>query len=367
MESDRRPEGKDVREPRASCGLGLLGAGTLIAFLAHSLPWDASVIRPPDLAPVALWVADRDGQQVYALDADLIIARRFHCAWPLAVEPCRDGGVWVLRAGSDTHDAGDESNPSGPVDTGDPEDHGQRSGRSGSSDQLERWSAGGELLSAVALDRCIDLERSTEDDALVIEAATRSHAERALRVRSDGSVVSLYERPGLACIAHAGRAVALGTSTGTVLRVDPLASGSIVGERDLGGSLGDLAPGPEEGSLWALDVRGPRRLHLLDAQLGLRWSTRVELAALHIAAVPNEERVWLCDTLEPRVRRFGPEGQLELDLGGLSLAGLDRATAWLGGGVLLAAPGAILHLDARGQPRPGQGGFSYLVDVGRVP
>jgi hypothetical protein len=37
-----------------------------------------------------------------------------------------------------------------------------------------------------------------------------------------------------------------------------------------------------------------------------------------------------------------------------------------GGGVLLAAPGALLRLAADGRAAPGQGGFAFLTDVGAL-
>ena len=218
-------------------------------------------------------------------------------------------------------------------------------------------------LNHTRLAACTDLEVDERDEALVIESKTSSHPDRALRVRIEGSLFPLLELNGLTCVAPSHASVALGTAAGKVLRVDAQGSGAILAQAQLGGRIGDIARGPYGGTLWVLDVSGARRLYLLEADLSVRWSVPVGLRALHFAPVPNEERVWLADTVEPRVRRFGPSGWLELEIAGLPLVGMDRAAAWLHGGVLCAAPGAIVHLDADGHLQSGQGGFDFLTDV----
>jgi hypothetical protein len=283
-----------------------------------------------------LWAVDRDAHALYALDSDLIVTRTIPCGWPLQVSACRDGGVWVMRSGNGTPTFG---------------------GR------LDRRTAAGELITEVTLATCTDLDVNELDEALVIESKTVAHPDRALRVRIEGSIFPLFEMNGVTCVAPSQSSVALGTATGSVLRVDPHGSGAILSQTHLGGRIGDLARGPYPGTLWVLDVSGSRRLYLLDADLSVRWSVPVDLRASHFAPVPNAERVWIADTVEPRVRRFGPSGRLELDVSGLPLVGMDRATAWLDGGVLCAAPGAIVHLDGEGHLQPGQGGFDYLDDL----
>ena len=108
-----------------------------------------------------------------------------------------------------------------------------------------------------------------------------------------------------------------------------------------------------------------RRLLCLGPELELRWQVQLPIAAQHLGAPPGEERVWLADTSSPRVLRYGPGGALELDRAALPLSGLERALPWIDGAVLLAAPGAILHVDARGHLAPGQGGFNYLSALAR--
>ena len=105
----------------------------------------------------------------------------------------------------------------------------------------------------------------------------------------------------------------------------------------------------------------------MGADLEREWSAPTGLAALQLAPVPGAEQVWLADVSEPRVRRFGAGGVLELELDPAPLSGLQRGAADGSGAVLLTAPGALLAYDGWGAARPGQGGFTYLTDVARVP
>lgn len=322
--------------------LGLFGIGTTLTVGTALIPGASSTpIQPP--GAIAVWATDRDAHQVYGLDLDLILARSIPLGWPLEVEACDSGGAWVLRSGN----------------------AGTLTGH-----RLDRLSRAGELITEVTIHHALDLDTFQGEDALVIETPGGSHATtRVLRFHKEGSLFSLLEQAGLVCVAGSRDSVLAGTDSGAVLRIDPAPSGSvgvILAQVQLGGRIGDLARGPWPGSAWALDTSAARRLFLLDADLSVRWVANVGIAALHIAAVPGEERVWLADTATPRVRRFGPAGALEIDRRGLPLIGLDRAVAWREGGVLVAAPGAILHLDANGQTAPGQGGFNYLIDLARA-
>jgi len=325
------------RAPRAPHAFGWLGLGTLIATFVAALVdrGDADAAAVP--RATALWAADRDGSRVCTLDARLIVERSIPCREPLEVRACADGGAWVLRATRRV---------------------------AGGAHRLERWNADGDTLASVALDPCRALGTDDRDQALVIEARNASHAERAWRVARDGWLTPLAERDGLRCLAPWRDGVVLGTSSGELVCVDASARATLA--RESGGIVLDLARGPAPGTLWLLENRGSDRLALLDEQLAARCSIGVRIAAVHLAPVPGEERVWLCDSREPRVQRFGPHGTLELDLRNLPLAGLDRAVAWPDRGAVLAAPGALLHVDEHGRLAPGQGGFNYLVALDRA-
>lgn len=344
MQTNTRSTDGCAPRQRLVRGLGLFGAGATLA-VGSALIAEAAIGRrgggeSPPPGPVALWATDRDGGVVYGLDANLIVARQVQLAWPVEVEACRDGGAWALRAGN--------GSPAGTY-------------------RLDRIARDGSLVTEVTLGTCLDLAGLDGRDALVIELGSGpGGADRALRLETEGGLHVLLEAPGLLCVADSRGSVAVGTQAGGVMRLHPAANGAVLDRVQLGGQIGDLAPGPWPGSLWALDVTGNGRLVLLDADLSIRWSAPIGLRSLHLAPVPGEERIWIADTTEPIVRRFGPGGVLELDRQGLPLTGLDRAVAWSAGGVLLAAPGAILRLDAAGALQPGQGGFAFLVDLDGV-
>jgi hypothetical protein len=320
--------------------LGMLGVGTLVATLAAAIEERGEAEGAPRARPIALWVADRDSQRICALDSDLLVERSFACPHPLAVRARRDGGCWVLR--------------------------GERELAS-RAQRLERRNARGETVLTVGVDACAVLSETARDDALLIEIRNVSHSDRAWRVQEDGTMIPILEREGLACLAASSDDVVLGTTDGSLVRVDARRPGEIGLERRPGGRIIDLAPGPYEGTSWALEECQGIRLALLEQDLSVRWSVRVDLSAAHLAPIPGEERVWLCDALDPRARRFGPRGRLEIDARGLPLLGIDRAVAWSDGGAVIAAPGALLHLDGAGHLRPGQGGFEYLSDLDRPP
>lgn len=310
-----------------------LGVVTALAVSAARFP----PAGPSAPGPVAVWAVDRDASRVFGLDADLFVARRMHVDHPLDVEACRDGGLWVLRSAT----------PS-----------------ASSSHRLDRFGANGDLITELFVDRTLDLATLDGADALVIEATGGPHGEpQLLRVREEGSVTVMHVAVGLACVSGSRDSVLTGSSGGSVVRRDA-STGAALDLVALAGPILDLAEGGAPGGAFVLHGSSPRRLTLLDADLAVRWSVLAGVDALQVSPVRGEERAWLA--IGARVRRFGPQGALELDVGGLPLSSLDAVAPWLGGGALVAAPGAILRLDANGALQPGQGGFAWLADLGLV-
>jgi hypothetical protein len=230
-----------------------------------------------------------------------------------------------------------------------------------STTRLDRFDAQHSLVTELFLEPCTNLSTLEREDALVLEHV--NNTVRLSRVQSEGSLFPLLERPDILCVTGSRTTALIGTSTGTILRIDPH-TGTILAQAQLDGTIGDLAPGPSPGSAWALDTQG--RLFLLDASLSIRWATGISFPCAHIGAVPDEERVWIADTTSPRIRRYGPDGVVEIDRQDLPQGALDRTLPWIGGGVLALTPGAILHLDQHGALVPGQGGFAWLSDAARV-
>jgi hypothetical protein len=310
---------------------GWFGVGAALALLLTLMRDMQAGPAPP--GPVALWAADRDAQRVFGLDADLIVARRIAVDWPLQLEPTRDGGLWVLRSDD---------------------------GHASSSSRLDRFDANGALVTELFLESCADLSLLDGDEALVLERVNNSI--RLSRIRTEGSLFPLLDRPDLLCVSGSRASILLGTTTGTLLRVDAH-TGAILAQLQLDGTIGDIAPGPTPGSAFALDTQG--RLFLLDESLTIRWAAGVPYPSSHLGVVPDTERVYIADTSSPRVRRYGPSGVVELDVT-LPTSGLDRTLALSHNGALLLTPGAILHLDENGTLAPGQGGFAWLADAARV-
>ncbi|MBK7645214.1 MAG: hypothetical protein IPJ19_19580 [Planctomycetes bacterium] len=305
-----------------------------LAALGVALAFGA--LRRTELAPpgaIALWVADRDAGELYALDSELILAQRVALARPLDLVRSASGRLFVLRA---------------------------RSGTPG--EWLDEFDAQGRCLRELELRACLDLQLAGES-ALLVDAGPGSAMRHALRLDPDAGLLLLASAPALRCISPSLDSILLGTEDGRVER--RASDGSVVlANAALGGGVVDLAPTPEPGGVFALDGPG-RRLLCLAPDLGLRWQAPLPFEAAHLGVVEGEERVWLLEAGARRVLRYGPGGELELERDNLPLTGLTRVLPWNEGGALVAAPGAILALDARGHLAPGQGGFNYLVALAR--
>lgn len=329
--------------PSASASRGIpvlhrgLALSALGALLALALSPDGSAARTT--GSVALWVSDRDADQVHGLGADLVPLRTVTVAAPTEVEARADGGAWVLSAEG-----------GGPL----------------GAHRLVRLGADGTQLASTLFGPPLDLAVVDGEDALVVELGLAGLG-RLWRVAADGTAALVLEEPGLACASGSGTHVLAGTSAGEAILLARHVATPLARRALGGGPLGDVAPAEQAGAWWALDVGGSARLLRLAPDLTTAWSAPVGLHPLHLIEVPGEERVWIADTTAARVRRFGPGGTLEIDRHELRLSGLDRGASWLAGGLVCVAPGALLHLDAQGRPAPGQGGFRFLVDAARVP
>lgn len=322
-------------------GLGTFGFGVLLA------PWIG-----PGPKRVALWVADRDGNQLVGLDRDFLLATSSPLASPVRVEAMADGSAYALSAIS--------GNPIGP--------HG-----------LVHVDKEGGLQRVGLLGAGVDLAK-VGNQVFVVEMGLWGADSRVLRVElgmgvpgvvSQRSLVPFAVSPGAVAVgvqsgpgaANPELSVLVGSDTGRLTRYN--AGGALLQEvMGLAGEIGDVAPGPD-GGWWVLDVASPNRLLYLDRNLGLLWAVETGLHSESLAPVEGEPRVWIADTTEPLVRRFGPDGVLELSTSTVATdfsrgAGLSSGEFWV------ASPGAALRLDHHGAGLPGQGGFDYLVDLSSV-
>ncbi|MCY3000394.1 MAG: hypothetical protein NTV21_01095 [Planctomycetota bacterium] len=290
----------------------------------------------PASGPPHLWVADRDAGVLVGYDRDLLEVLRIAQDHPVELAVRVDRGLWVVNAG--------EGGSTGPH-------------------VLRRLDADGKLGCEVALEAVLDLETLEGRDALVVELRPGG-ARRVLRVADDGAIATVETSLDAFCVAGRRGQVLVGGQSGELRLHGP--GPTDLRERSFGGLIGDLAAGPEDGSWWVLDCQGgpnAHRLALLGRDLASRWQVSAGIAALHLAEVPGAEQVWLCDASGSFARRFGPGGVRELSYVPLPLVGADRGAARADGSVLFAAPGALVHLDAKGAPVPGQGGLEFAVDL----
>ncbi len=329
----------------ASAVRGLVKSGALwcaVAFmlsLSIALGWTRvhEAREPGAAARVAVWATDRDAGRVIGLDRDLLVAQSIAVRAPTEVEARPDGGAWVVSSL--------DADPLG-------------------RHQLLRLQFDGTVAARVPLGPSLDLFGDELGRALTVDLD--SGAERVALF--DAQLALLWQRhwPGAQCAAATPQSCLVGTAQGELLLFDLGSPTSAPLRTSFGGSISDVAPGPRADTWWALDAHGFCRIGLFDAQLGLKWWRNVGLHALHLAPVAQQERLWIADTTQPHVRRFGPAGVLEIDRADLPLGGLDRACGAPGGSALFAAVGALLRLDVQGQNAPGQAGFDFLVDVASV-
>lgn len=346
----RFPASRGIAGRLSIASASLARAATLVAALGVGWAWaatrDADSSSPGTAvasaaAPAAIvrvWLADRDAGRVIGLDRALMVVHSIPVVAPTEVEARSDGGAWVISAA-----AGD---PLGPH-------------------RLLRLSAGGATLASCGLDSVHDLAVDPLDRAIVVDGM--AGAVR-VGVYDDSAVRTLsWSVAGAICAAGDGRRVLVGTNAGTLLRFDIVAPQAPPLVANLGGIVSDVAAGPRAGRWWVLDAVGQGRLALVDSALASLWTRPVQLHALHLAPLPGVERVWIADTTQPHVRRYGPNGVLEVDRADMAAGGLDRACVASAGGALFPAVGALLALDAQGARAPGQGGFDFLVDAASVP
>ncbi|TDJ70862.1 MAG: hypothetical protein E2O39_09340 [Planctomycetota bacterium] len=325
---------------RSSCSVRLhssafLGLGLALAAVGGAR-WFPRTARLHGVE-VAVWATDRGGNRLVGLDRELFVVREITVRAPVEVEPAPGGGAWVLSAV--------EGDPLG-------------------AHRLIRIAPDGEALAEASFGVAVDLASHEGREVVVVEWGLDSGApDRAVLVDEHGVATTIVELPGVTCAAARDGVVLLGGIGGEVWLHELRSGSKPLAHAALGGEITDVAPGPRRGTWWALDAAGEGRLLFLEGDLRTGWQVTTHMQAIHLVPVPGREAVWLADTTEPFARRYGAAGTIEIERADLPLAGLDRGVAFADGAVLLAAPGAVLHLDAQGADAPGQGGFAFLVDL----
>ena len=335
-------EGCEKRGRVGSRELALFGLGTLLALFC-GLFRSARAAGPMHMGPakrVQFWAADRGGNHVFGLDEGFLLRTKKRVHRPLRVAARRDGGAWILHA------LGSLKEPHGLL-------------------RIDEW---GTTEAAVTLAEPADLATWRGRDALVIERGTGAGGlDRVLRFDASGNETRVFEGAGLACLAVQGDTLLVGNEGGGLVRLE-LESEQGTSEVRPCGIVPALClePASEGDGWWLLGGDAARTITRLGTDLEPRWSMPTHLEAASFVACRGSESVWVADDTRPVFRRYGPRGRLEFQRDA-TLAGLGRGSERPEGGVVFAAPGALLALDERGGAEPGQGGFQFLVDVDSVP
>lgn len=330
-------------QPRPAAATGLpwvlacLGTGMLAALLPV-LPstgarggFEAGPPGPGRGPRALVWAADRDGGMVLRLDDELLILDARRLPRPSRLLPTLDGGAWVACA---------------------------REGRPLGAHRLVRLDGALEPVAAHELGAVLDLAVGSGDEALVLEARQEG-PERVLRCEIGGAPVTLLELPGARALAADQGWWAAGDGRGRLAIRGPGGEAVTV---SLPGALGPLAPAP--GGWWVLAREGTLLLRLTRAGSPLAVAS-CGLAAPRLA--PDAEGgLWVCDAEGVRVERRDGAGRLRWARDLPQALALGPAVATADGGLVLAAPGALLALDGGGALRRGQGGFERLADLARA-
>jgi hypothetical protein len=322
---------------RASAGASA-GASAAASSRADARPGAADPMASPGLGPIRFFAADRDAGQISALDADLIEVRRFAAPFAVELEPRSDGRLWVVAASA--------LGPLGPH-------------------WLRRYDPHGALEFEAPVGSLYDLACLDGDWALLVTQRPDGLRE-ASATSGAGAAQTLAVGAALSTIAGRAGGALVGSHDGWLRSYRVWPTPALAHERDFGGVIADVAPGPERGSFYVLDVAGApsqRRLALVNASLATVWVRALGCSALHLAVTPDAQRVWVADGGGRFARRFGVGGVLEISFAALPAAGCERGVAEAQGGAVFAAPGALVRLAADGAVLPGQGGFDFLVDV----
>jgi hypothetical protein len=320
-----------------------VAAGGLALVLGAGLKASEGGVLDPSRRPPgpAHWIAaDRDGGALVFLDADLFVVERRSVPWPTKVRAAR-GGIWTVSAV--------QGHPKGEHDL--------------------RWTAwDGSAAASVVVPPVIDLETDADGSAWLL-ARTDSESCEVLRAVAQG----LQDRIDAPSDARslAVREGRVGLAAG--------ASGFLVLDEERCAWLRAQLPGAAR-ALDAAAIAQGWWVLLRDALPGSERLVRLDLELNATAAVAAAEAeriaefgldegsgVWLLGGSGTWARRSGPRHGEELAFVHLSALGVNELAADTRGAVLLAAAGALLRFDGAGFPAPGQGGFSRLVDLTRVP
>ena len=276
----------------------------------------------------ALWAADRAGHALYALAADGAVLRRIEVDAPLEVRTSRGGGCLVLSAL--------DRCCAGPA-------------------RWLEWTGSGlrevpEGLRLPGVEASAPFRREP-DETLTIRRSAGGDEAWVLRGGSAPIAIERWERVTLPDRVTLPERVTLPDRLTLPGRV------ALPDREDL--------PEPREGRSRGIGKGQQGRSR---GDWVLRMSSPLPFTARALA--PVEGAVWIAGDRVAQARLVARSGAVLRDVTLEGADGVEDALAipkTMGGGVWLAACGALVRLDVRGHRQPGQGGFAHLVSLAAGP
>ncbi|QDU85535.1 hypothetical protein Pla163_26670 [Planctomycetes bacterium Pla163] len=290
------------------------------------------------------WVCDLGADRAVLLDEDLLERASVTVPCPGRIRARADATAWVVLSRS--------CGPTGRHD-------------------LALVRPAGAVGRLAALGPVRDLECLDGADALVVEGDWTQATARVLRVHEDGAVRQLAVWNGAVAVAGSRDRVFVGTLSGDGLLLDAgVVNGLPLARVALGKEISDVAPAVG-GGWWVLSAAGGARLWRLDEQLGVvierdLGGTIEDLAPSSTGSGANE-RLWMPRSGEPWLVAVDGDGRVVHDVDVTRIGPFRRGDGLADGGALFVASGSVLRVGPGGAAVSAQGGFDGLQDVSVVP
>jgi hypothetical protein len=213
---------------------------------------------------------------------------------------------------------------------------------------------------------CTALVAGTDGSAWVLERRTDFHS-RVSRCDDSGQIEIVEEGRGLLSLGSSARWLAIGKEAGIVV-ILPLDRNSVVpGPLCLHDPVVQILADSSGAGFWFVTRSDRSNIHWFGDDLQLLDSFEIGSSSALVASPSSSTSLWIIDrdlvsrmTIEGVHRRTLSRTRVP-EIGALCAMGVE------GGGVWIATPGCILAFDSLGRRKPGQGGFTHLVDLVRVP
>ena len=316
--------------------------------------WLATNSRRP--GPPVYWLADREGQRIVGLDRHLIAVRGWRA--PRVQDLVVSRGVSGMRDGVSEamlwsmHRSNPKQVPC-----------------------VARWSGSGERPAHFLLEesRSRASMAATPEALYVLESGLPGPTRGRLRRFTRQGASDTLAAPAQARYLAASRAeVLVGDASGEfrLFAMRRTADGTVrpvlVELASLPSKLAGLAATTAPGdAVWvAFDAGSERRVLILDRELSVRVSIRVEVASVRLAASPS--LVWVADRERAGLLRISLD-TMHARRCPLPLREGAQALVATPDGVLLATSGAVLDIDTAGRVRSTQGGFRGIAALASAP